>query len=307
MNKKDSLPTVTVGVPAFNEEGHIISLLEAILAQKQTNFLLKKIVVMCDGGKDTTAELVEKFAEIHTNVICINDKVNKGKSARLNQLYSVNTSNILVTFDADTIPANTSVLANLVKAFDDENVGLVGGHDMPVKPKRFFEKIACTAIDIWYETRKDINGGDCVHNHHGCISAVSKSFAKNLRIPKEITSDDEYLYFAAKKAGFSFRFAEKALLYYRAPATLRDYLIQSSRFIDTKHIIMEKLGAWVEPYYPIARSHKIKGIVTMMKREPIFTPLAISLQLLLRVLQPLYQKTYKKGKWMRISSTKILA
>ena len=52
MNKK---LTVSVGIPAYDEEANIKSLLEAILQQRQENFILKSIIVVSDGSTDRTA------------------------------------------------------------------------------------------------------------------------------------------------------------------------------------------------------------------------------------------------------------
>ena len=301
---KSTFPTVTVGIPAYNEAGTILSVLESLLQQQQTNFKLQQIVVASDGGTDHTIDVVKRFAVTHPIVSYLDDGKNKGKIARLNQLYAGNTSDILVTIDADTVIQDRKMLSKLVPAFDTDTVGLVGGNDKPLPEPGFFQQIVATSIELWYETRKDIHGGDSIHNHHGCLSAVSKSFAKSLVIPAAAVSDDEYLYLAAKQQGFQFRFVQAAVLYYRVPGSLRDYLMQSARFIGTEQHIGALFGPSISAEYDVPRANKIRAIGIMLKRKPILTMVAMLLQITVRIVMPYFASSYANGNWTRVDSTK---
>ena len=46
--------TVTIGIPAYNEEANVRNLLVSLLAQKETNFKLQEIIVVSDGSTDKT-------------------------------------------------------------------------------------------------------------------------------------------------------------------------------------------------------------------------------------------------------------
>src|SRR5258708_3629060 len=95
--------TVTIGIPAFNEEKNIVNLLKSIAKQKGNLFIIKKIIILCDNCTDKTADKAFEFAKNYKNIHIILDNERKGKVARLNQLYTLNKSDVLITFDADIV------------------------------------------------------------------------------------------------------------------------------------------------------------------------------------------------------------
>ena len=58
--------SVSIGIPAYNEEENIKILLSSVLAQKQDNFIIKEIVVVSDGSTDETGNRV---LEIRNKII----------------------------------------------------------------------------------------------------------------------------------------------------------------------------------------------------------------------------------------------
>jgi len=83
MNNK---PTITIGIPAYNEEQNIANMLDSVLAQKGS-FKLEKIIVACDGCLDKTPDIVRKFQMQNKNIILLEGKRREGKLYRLNQFY----------------------------------------------------------------------------------------------------------------------------------------------------------------------------------------------------------------------------
>ena len=177
MNKKIDLPTITIGIPAYNEEGNIAKLLESILRQKALSYSLDSIIVACDGCTDNTARIVKDISKERKIIKLLDDGQRLGKSKRLNQFYSIVNSDIFVAFDADVVLAGNNVLEEIVKAFDGRKVGLVGGRDIPFPTNRIFEKIVVTASTLWYGIRKNVANGDTVFNHIGRISAFYSYFS----------------------------------------------------------------------------------------------------------------------------------
>ncbi len=295
--------TVTIGIPAHNAALNIVRLMRSILEQKAISYQIDKIYVACDGCSDNTAEVVTTFiAQEKSKVVrLINDGKRVGKSQRLNQFYKRNRSDIFIVFDDDLLLANENTIEELVNNFKNKKIGLVGGRDTAYPAKNFFEKIVVTSDRLWYETRKDINGGDSVHNHISRVSALSYEMTKLIRIPTVITGDDEYLYFRILQLHRKFVYAQNALVYYFVPENLRDFLVQSTRFLRFKNSTSEFFGSWVDKYYKVPTYLKIRAIIKMFLKEPIFLPLAIGLQILVRLLQNKYQRNQKAGIWNRIN------
>jgi glycosyltransferase involved in cell wall biosynthesis len=54
-------PTVTIGIPAFNEEANIAHILKALLKQDTSKYILEKIIVSSDASEDNTNAIVKSL------------------------------------------------------------------------------------------------------------------------------------------------------------------------------------------------------------------------------------------------------
>jgi glycosyltransferase involved in cell wall biosynthesis len=59
----DNKLTVTIGIPAYNEEKSISNLLDSIIEQTQKDYVLEKVIVACDGCTDKTSEVVSEYVK----------------------------------------------------------------------------------------------------------------------------------------------------------------------------------------------------------------------------------------------------
>lgn len=298
------MKTVTIGIPAHNEENGIKRMLLSVLVQQRTGYHLDRIVVACDGCTDDTAGVVRSLMSSHPEIELIDDGERLGQIGRLNQFYRRCTSDIFITFDGDIELEGTSVVDTLVQAFTDESVGLVGGEGKPRTPRFFWERVFVTWIEVWAEMRRGIKGGDSVHNHQGCISAVARPLYQQLEIPKEAISNDEYLYFRAIELGYRFAFAEEAVVRYTCPTTLRDNLKQSARFISTKFRLESLFSFDILPYYRISFRRKVQALVTVFLRTPLWTMMAVAMQVVLRFGERFFVEQYRDGLWTQVQTSK---
>lgn len=297
------LPTVSVCVSAYNEEKNIGVLLESISGQRQGNHRLKSIIVVCDGCTDGTAKTVQFYVRLNKKIKLVDDRRRIGRAGRLSYFCNHPKADILVTLDADTKLAHPHVLEKIVKKFEDPLVGLVGCGDQPCPPYGFVEKIVVAGIRLWYEIRKDVNSGRTIHNHHGCASAISRFLARRVDMPADIFGTDDFTYHRAVQLGYKFEFAPEAIVYYRAPQTVQDFFIQSTRFINIKHKMAELFGPQVYLLYQIPLKHKLWGTARSMLKDPCYTSLAILLQITLRIVQDFYKK-HMNHAWTTITSSK---
>ncbi len=296
--------TVTIGIPAHNEAGNIARSIESILSQSEINFRIDKIIISCDGSTDNTAEIVREIAAKNKKVYLIDDGQRLGQGRRLNQLLKLNTSDIFVTVDADTFIKDKKCFFYIAEAFNDKEIGLVGGGDTPLPGKTFAEKVAVSAINLWLYTRQNINNGDSVHNSHGCILAFNKQYAQTVEIPTDIIGNDEFLYFDAISKKFKFKFVPEAVVYYRAPTTFSDYFRQSSRFLNTQKLIENHFGAWVNTYYVVPLSNKVQGLIKGLLKDHVYFVMAIAAQIWIRIAKNMLHEDYTNGTWESIKSTK---
>ena len=116
-------PEVSVLIPAYNEESAIVSTVRSALA---SNYPKLEILVIDDGSKDRTAELVKENFGRDRRVRLIMQS-NRGKPAALNHGLSEAIGEIVVSIDADTI-VDPEAVPRLVRHFADPKVGAVAGN-----------------------------------------------------------------------------------------------------------------------------------------------------------------------------------
>lgn len=264
-------PTVSIGIPAYNEEANIKNLLTALLEQKQDGFELLEIIVVSDGSSDNTAK--EAKSVVNEKISIIDNVERKGKTESQNEILKIFKGDILVLLDADIIPKDGLFISNLVKPFSiNLKVGLVGGKVSPLPSENFFEKVINFSAAMKQEIVESMKEGDNVYVLHGCNRAFSRNFAKHLSWPK-LYGEDAYSYLRCKEEkGFEFNYNPQAEVFYRSPKTLRDHLKQSSRFVHSKNILKKFFPETViEKEYKIPKSIILKkGIKYFFKNPFLF-------------------------------------
>jgi cellulose synthase/poly-beta-1,6-N-acetylglucosamine synthase-like glycosyltransferase len=121
IRKGQILPSLSIIVPAHNEERCIRSKLLNLLSQDYPRDKVQ-ILVGNDGSTDRTAEIVAEF--MHQGVQSVSSSEAMGKSAIQNSLVSRASGEILVFTDADCF-LPTDGLRTMVQSFVDLQVGLV--------------------------------------------------------------------------------------------------------------------------------------------------------------------------------------
>src|SRR5207245_8474504 len=116
----DPPPSVTVLIPAHNEESVIVQTVESVLLSDLKEL---RIIVVNDGSTDRTRELLEGNFSREPRVRIIN-QVNRGKAAALKLAMSQADPDIVVTIDADT-EIEPDAISKLVRHFSDPKVGAV--------------------------------------------------------------------------------------------------------------------------------------------------------------------------------------
>lgn len=301
-NRNKSKKIVSIYIPTYNEECNIGFLLKSLLKQKAHSYSTENIVVVNDGSTDKTKETVLELSQKYPTIKFLDDGKRIGKIDRLNQIYKINKSEILILFDGDLMLRSPYVIERMVTKFG-KGVALVSPNKHPLKARTFVEKLINCLYGFFYEIRKDFNGGDTIHNFITCAYGISDEFAKKLYYPKNVYPITKFTYLAAVKNGLKFKFAKDTCVYFRSPGNIRDYSLQINRFSNVEAINERYYGSWVHNILYIPISRKLTVAVKMLLTHP----LVFSLAILLRTILMLEKKKSSGRMWkLAISSKKLV-
>ncbi len=237
--KKDALagprklPTVTVAVSAYNEEGNILPFLQSVRSQIEEDYRLDLILIVSDGSTDRTVDLALGSRIANCQVLNYPDR--KGKSARFQKIYSDLRSDIIVQLDADVILGNHYVVRDIVRAFNqDDRIMMCGGEAVPMPPVTFTEKAVYRTSAAYSRLKKTVRGGNNIFSVTGCVLAYRREFIQSLEWPADMASDDLYTYLACREKGYGYRYVDSAVVHFRLPQNLGDHVKQSTRFSEIR-------------------------------------------------------------------------
>lgn len=295
--------SITIGIPAHNEERNIQHLLLSILAQK-ADFILEKIIVVCDGCIDETEECALEIAKAHYGLIeVMNDHEWKGKADRMNEIFRMSKSDVVIIIDADIkIAGKLKSLVEPMETEGNENIMLVSGNLLPIVPKTFAGRIGITAHRLWMNAVDMLPNTD-MYRCGGPLRAFKRKFYEGLEFPSA-SADDIYPYLAAQKLGFGFAFAESVSASYKLPGTLKDFRKQMGRFLESKSIHENNFSPeFLKNYYTITSAIKLKALVKTFFQFPISTVCYVVVWVPIK-LKSLMSAPTAGGTWDSVASTK---
>ncbi|WP_285853717.1 glycosyltransferase family 2 protein [Bacillus safensis] len=123
------LPTVSILIPAHNEEVVIRQTLKAMVQLSYPKHLLE-IIVINDNSSDGTGDIVQSFSEQYDHVHMIETKppfAGKGKSTALNEGLKASTGEVICVYDADNMPEQKAVYHLVLGLLNDPKAGAVVG------------------------------------------------------------------------------------------------------------------------------------------------------------------------------------
>lgn len=121
-------PTVSISLPAYNEERSIAKTIEQLLA---TDYPAdrRQILVISDCSSDRTDEIVKSYAS--RGVELLRQPTRQGKTAAENAGRAHLRGDIVVNTDASVVVAPDAIKA-LVRALEDPTVGVASGRDVSI-------------------------------------------------------------------------------------------------------------------------------------------------------------------------------
>jgi len=223
-----SYPSISILVPAYNEEKTIKSTLLSLIALKYPAGK-KEIIILNDGSTDNTLNVAKQFAKKYS-FIKILDKKNSGKANSLNAGLKLAKGELVAVVDADSYPEPNALL-KMVGFFNEPCVAAVTSKVLVKNKNNWLSRIQVLDYSIIAWTRKLLDFIDSVYVTNGPLSV----YRKNVLItiggfdPKNLTEDIEITWNLLSK-GYQTRMAYAATVYTSVPERFKEWVNQRVRW-----------------------------------------------------------------------------
>jgi poly-beta-1,6 N-acetyl-D-glucosamine synthase len=233
------LPSVSVIVPAFNEEVGIEAGLRSIVAGGYPRL---EVIVVDDGSTDGTADIVDALALPNVRLI---RQSNQGKAHALNAGLLMAQHQIVVFVDGDTL-FESNTLHELVQPFADPAVGAVAGNAKVGNRAGLLAQIQHVEYTISSALDRrmlmELGTAGCVP---GAVGAFRRTALRSLGgVSSDTLAEDADLTMALARAGWSISFCPTARAWTEVPVTLSGLYKQRRRWAyGTLQSIVKHRGA----------------------------------------------------------------
>jgi cellulose synthase/poly-beta-1,6-N-acetylglucosamine synthase-like glycosyltransferase/peptidoglycan/xylan/chitin deacetylase (PgdA/CDA1 family) len=232
-------PSVTVVVPAFNEEVGIERGVRSLAASRYEDF---EVVVVDDGSTDRTASIV---ADLELEGVRLVRQDNAGKAAALNTGVELSDSEIVVMVDGDTL-FEPDTLRCLVRQFADSDVAAVSGNTKVGNRRSLLGRWQHIEYVIGFNLdRRMYDVLQCTPTVPGAVGAFRRDVLAEVGgVPGDTLAEDTDLTLAIGRTGRRVVYAEDARAWTEAPSSLTALWRQRYRWsFGTMQAVFKHRGA----------------------------------------------------------------
>lgn len=268
-------PTVSFIVPAYNEEESIANTITALLAVNYPKGK-KEILVVNDGSKDRTSEIVKAFMKKHKEVKLL-EKLNSGKADSINQALKVIRGELIAITDADSYPEPDSLIKMVGYFEEDENVAAVTSRVLVKNKKNFIERFQAFDYVVIAWSRKILDYIDSVYVTNGPLSIYRAGVVKKLGgfDTRNLTEDIEITWRLLSR-GYKTKMSYSTKVYTTVPSDFNKWVKQRVRWnlggLQTimkykKYIFQGKnfFGFFVIPYVTLSFFLALVGVALLIR------------------------------------------
>ncbi len=216
--------SITVVIPAYNEEKSIADTIRSVQAQTVP---IERILLVDDSSTDATGTV----GSVHGAEV-VRTKANQGtKAMALNYVLDMVTSDLVVTIDADTILAPDAI-EKILPYFGDEKTALVCGFVVPQRIRtlwecaRFIEYLFGICI-----VKAGQNNIGAVIVCCGCFSVIRTQIWQQFGgfKPRTMAEDMDFTW-EVQKEGYRVYCVQNSYCYPLDPSTARIFIAQLDRW-----------------------------------------------------------------------------
>ncbi|MFJ8247053.1 glycosyltransferase [Peribacillus asahii] len=243
----EDYPTVSILIPAHNEEVVIRDTIEAMIALTYPKDKLE-VIVINDNSSDDTGPIIERYAREYSFVQAVSTKppnAGKGKSSALNQGLKASSGDIIIVYDADNTPEPDAVTYLALGLLQDKKAGAMVGKFRVINAQKnlltglinietlTFQWLAQAGRWFWFK----------MTTIPGTNFAIRRSVLEELAgWDEKALSEDTELSIRVYNMGYYIRFFPSAITWEQEPETLRVWWKQRTRWArGNQYVILKYL------------------------------------------------------------------
>ncbi len=259
--------SVSVLIPAYNEEKSIKGTVESVLASDYDNIV--EIIILDNNSKDRTPEIAKELERRYPLVkYLLAEK--QGKANALNKAIKIAKGELIAVVDADSYPEKHA-LSSMVGFFDEKKVGAVTTRVQVRGADNFLRRLQAVEYKVIAFTRKLLGFLDAIYVTPGPLALYDKKALEHIGgfDPNNMTEDIEatwHLVYERYKIRMSFVSKVTTV----APDTLKKWYVQRVRWniggmqtiFKYKHAWFRRgmLGFFILPFFAISLLLGVFGI-----------------------------------------------
>jgi poly-beta-1,6-N-acetyl-D-glucosamine synthase len=222
-----TLPLITIGTVAYNEERSIARCIQSIYAASQSLEDKTEFIIVASGCTDQTVQKASRLIVSWPSCKLITGPARLSKCAGLNLIAERAHGDIMVFVDADVIVDNRALPILAEALMKDPSVSVAYGRMVPTKgASRFWTKLGDWTASALDALRR-LPDGSGLWLVCGPLFALRSTVWATL--PEGLMSDDVYIGVLAQSKGLRISYLPDAIAYGRYPQTLREYIGQKLR------------------------------------------------------------------------------
>jgi cellulose synthase/poly-beta-1,6-N-acetylglucosamine synthase-like glycosyltransferase len=233
--KMKDFPSMSVIIPAYNEEGTIRRTLNSVLALDYPEDKLD-IVVVDDGSKDKTSEVAQKIMNLNpARHIRLIRQENKGKGAALNKALESIQTKYFACLDADS-EVDKHSLKKMINLFErrqylHKNLAIVTPALRVQKPKNLVQRIQYFEYLITMLLARVLSNSKSIYVAPGPFSVYKTSIIKDLGgFDENNLTEDQEIAYRVKENKYELENCSDAYVYTNAPDSLKSLFYQRNRW-----------------------------------------------------------------------------
>lgn len=239
------MPTVSILIPAHNEQVVIENTLQAMINLDYPKDKLE-VIPINDNSSDDTGFIVDEYAKLYPFIKPLHTKPpngGKGKSGALNQGLKFSTGEVIVVYDADNTPEPEAIYNLVIGLNNDKEAAAVVGK---FRVQNAYENLLTRFINIETLTFQWLAQAGRWHwfkmtTIPGTNFAIRRSVIEELGgWDEKAISEDTELSFRVYNAGYHIRFFPAAITWEQEPETLKVWWNQRLRWAQGNEYVIFK-------------------------------------------------------------------